>query len=116
MLNLYASRVESLFRKSPIVVSYSLNAVNASPSTGHVEGEVVFVDRSRLSCGAAGAGSSEKSTGPFQEACIVPKYLTPALSGRQPASSAEFIRCLKTPTTGHSVLCPYRRTDLLLSV
>lgn len=48
MFDLYASRVERLFGESPVVVSYSLNAVSASPSTGYVEGEAVFVNGSRL--------------------------------------------------------------------
>ena len=48
MLNAHATAIEAAIHGCAIVATYSLNMVQLSPSTGYVEGEVTFVDGSRL--------------------------------------------------------------------
>lgn len=48
MLDVYAASIEATIHGCAIVVSYSLNAVQHSPNTAYVEGEVFFTDGSRL--------------------------------------------------------------------
>lgn len=48
MLNVHAATMEAAIGGCAVVVTYSLNAVQLSPGTGYVEGEITFVDGSRL--------------------------------------------------------------------
>ena len=48
MLDLYAASIEATIHGCAMLVSYSLNAVQHSPNTAYVEGEVFFTDGSRL--------------------------------------------------------------------
>lgn len=47
MLNVHAGAIEAAIRGCVVVATYGLNAVQLSPSTGYVEGEITFVDGSR---------------------------------------------------------------------
>jgi hypothetical protein len=48
VLNLYAAAIEAAIHRCTVVVTYSLNTVQLSPNTGYVEGEITFIDSSRL--------------------------------------------------------------------
>lgn len=48
MLNVHAAAIEAAIRGCTVVATYSLNTAQLSPNTGYVEGEVLFVDGSRL--------------------------------------------------------------------
>jgi len=48
VLDLYAASIEATIHGCAMLVSYSLNAVQHSPNTAYVEGEVFFTDGSRL--------------------------------------------------------------------
>lgn len=48
MLDLHTSAVEAAIHDCTNVVTYSLNAVQQSPNTAYLEGEVLFSDGSRL--------------------------------------------------------------------
>ncbi len=48
MLKKYADTVESAIRDSALVSTYAVSTVQLSPNTGYVEGEVTFVNASRL--------------------------------------------------------------------
>lgn len=48
MLDLRAAAIEEAIRGCAVVATYGLNAVQLSPTTGYVEGEITFVDGSRL--------------------------------------------------------------------
>lgn len=47
-LDSYAQRVESALQRSPVVVTYTLETVQLSLTTGYIRGEVIFMDGSRL--------------------------------------------------------------------
>jgi hypothetical protein len=48
MLDAHAARIEAAIRGCAVVATYALNTVQLSPNTGYVEGEIMFVDGSRL--------------------------------------------------------------------
>ncbi len=48
MLDVHAAAIEATIRHCPVVVTHSLNRVQLSLSTGYVEGEIRFIDGSRL--------------------------------------------------------------------
>lgn len=48
MLEPYAAQIESCIEGCVALSTYSLRKVHLSPNTGYVEGEVTFVDASRL--------------------------------------------------------------------
>ncbi|MBU4225990.1 MAG: hypothetical protein KKC71_09240 [Chloroflexi bacterium] len=48
MLDVHTATIETAIRGCAVVATYSLNTVQLSPRTGYVEGEVAFVDGSRL--------------------------------------------------------------------
>lgn len=48
MLNRHTDTVESAIRESVVVSTYSVSTMHLSPHTGYVEGEITFVDASRL--------------------------------------------------------------------
>lgn len=48
MFDVHAAAIEAAIRGCPVVTTYSLSATQLSPETGYVEGEVRFVDGSRL--------------------------------------------------------------------
>jgi len=48
VLNVYAAAFEDAIHGCAVTATYSLNTVQLSQSTGYVEGEVTFVDGSRL--------------------------------------------------------------------
>ncbi|MBM4461196.1 MAG: hypothetical protein FJ011_26150 [Chloroflexi bacterium] len=48
MLEPHITRIEAAIHGSALIATYSLNAVEHSPNTGYVEGEIIFTDGSRL--------------------------------------------------------------------
>ena len=48
MLSVYAAGIEAVIQGCAIVVAHNLSTVQLSPNTGYVEGEVTFVNGSRL--------------------------------------------------------------------
>ena len=48
MLSDYVDTMEGAIRSCGVVATYSLNTVQLSPNTGYVEGEIAFIDGSRL--------------------------------------------------------------------
>ncbi|MGC8810746.1 MAG: toxin-antitoxin system TumE family protein [bacterium] len=48
MLNVHAAAIEAAIRSRAVVATYALNTVQLSPNTGYVEGEIMFVNGSRL--------------------------------------------------------------------
>jgi hypothetical protein len=48
VLNIHAATIEAAIRGSTVVATYSLDTVQLSPNTGYVEGEITFIDGSRL--------------------------------------------------------------------
>lgn len=48
MLDKHADAIEAAIHGCAAVATYSLNTVQLSPNTGYVEGEIMFVDSSRL--------------------------------------------------------------------
>lgn len=48
MLDVHVASIEAAIHGCAVVVAHSVNAVQQSPSTAYVEGEVAFVDGSRL--------------------------------------------------------------------
>ena len=48
MLNVRAAGMETAIRGCAVVAIHRLNATHLSPNTGYVEGEILFVDGSRL--------------------------------------------------------------------
>ena len=48
MLDVYAAAIETNIHRCAVVVTHSLNTVQLSPHTGYVEGEITFIDGSRL--------------------------------------------------------------------
>ena len=48
MVNAHATAIQAAIRGCTVVATYSLNTAQLSPSTGYVEGEVTFVDGSRI--------------------------------------------------------------------
>ena len=48
MLSDYVAPLEDAIRSCGVVATYNLNTVQLSPSTGYMEGEIAFIDGSRL--------------------------------------------------------------------
>jgi len=48
VLNVYAAAIEAAIHSCALVATYNLNTVQLSPNTGYVEGEITFIDSSRL--------------------------------------------------------------------
>ena len=48
MLSDYVDTIEGAIRSCSVVAIYNLNTVQLSPGTGYVEGEIAFIDGSRL--------------------------------------------------------------------
>lgn len=48
MLNVHAVGIETAIRGCAVVATYRLNVAQLGPNTGYVEGEIMFVDGSRL--------------------------------------------------------------------
>jgi hypothetical protein len=48
VLNVHAAEIEAAIHRCAVVATFNLNTVQLGPNTGYVEGEVVFVNGSRL--------------------------------------------------------------------
>lgn len=48
MLDVHAAALEATIRSCVVVATYGLNTAQLSPNTGYVQGEIMFVDGSRL--------------------------------------------------------------------
>lgn len=48
MLDAHVAAIEAAIRGCAVAATYSLNAVQLSPDTGYVEGEILYIDGSRL--------------------------------------------------------------------
>lgn len=48
MLKAHSAGTEAAIHDCPVVATYNLNTVQLSPNTGYLDGEVTFIDSSRL--------------------------------------------------------------------